>query len=186
MSFFYDKDNLDRHGGLAIAPVLFTFGFIKSIVRHLSYAWRILGYVPNLDIGQGTSNKKSADEKQREHHMVLSTIFSKLQHISANGGFKTMVRSKEVVLKFFIQFIIGDTAGHNDLCTHFQKNAIRPCRDCLCHKEDLSKFDQSKCKPITMKTIIATDGDEEQLRQISQQHRVKNAFYNLPLSDRIR
>jgi hypothetical protein len=37
-----------------------------------------------------------------------------------------------------------------------------------------------------MKTIIGTDGDEEKLRQISQRHRVKNAFYNLPLSDRIR
>ena len=48
-----------------------------------------------------------------------------------------------MVLKFFIQFIIGDTAGHNDLCLQYQTNAEQPCRTCHCIRDKLSAFDSS-------------------------------------------
>ena len=183
---FYDKANLDRSGGLAVAPLLFTWGFFKNSVRHKSFVWRIKAYIPNLDIGQGKSNLKSADEKQREHHLVLAEALKDFQEICEAGGFKTYVGNKLVILKFFIQYIVGDTAGHNDLCCHFQKNAAAPCRDCHCTEEQLSLYDTSNCVPITMKDLRDTNGNQEMLRLMSQRHRVDNAMYRLPFADRLR
>ena len=145
--FFYDKANLDRKGGLAVAPLIFTIGFFKASRRRKSLFWRVLAYVPNLDIGQGRSNSKNATVKQREHHQVLSLIFTELQSICKRGGIKTKIGGRNVILKFFIQFVIGDTAGHNDLCLQFQTNAEKPCRTCHCSKLSLIKFDVEPCKP---------------------------------------
>ena len=58
--------------------------------------------------------------KQREHHKILSVILCEFQELTAQGGIKTVVMGKTVVLKCFIQYIIGDTKGHNDLCDHKQ------------------------------------------------------------------
>ena len=115
----------------------------------------------------------------------MSEALKELQEICNSGGFKTVIRGRKVVLKFFISYIIGDTAGHNDLCLHFQKNALCPCRDDHCPQSDLSKFGSRKSRPITMRDIVATEGNEERLRLISQRYRVKNALYPLPFADRL-
>ena len=91
-----------------------------------------------------------------------------------------------MVLKFFIQFIIGDTAGHNDLCLQYQTNAEQPCRTCHCIRDKLSAFDSSACIPKTMRDIVASGGDPTALKKLSLRHGVSNALYNLPLSDRSR
>ena len=145
----------------------------------------MLAYIPNLEIGQGRSNTKSANEKQREHHKVLTEAFRELQAVCNAGGFKTILAGKTVVLKFYIAFIIGDTDGHNDLCLHFKKNADCPCRDCHCSLDELSSFKPEHCKPLTLKDIIKTDGEEESLRRISQRYKVLNALYTLPFADRL-
>ena len=184
--FFYDKANLDRKGGLAVAPLIFTVGFFKSSCRRKSLFWRVLAYVPNLDIGQGRSSSKDPKIKQREHHQVLSLIFSEFQSICEKGGIKTTIGGRTVILKFFIQFVIGDTSGHNDLCLQFQTNAEKPCRTCHCFKSSLSKFDVNSCKPKTLQDVILTRGDTELLRQLSLRSHIVNAFYSLPMSDRER
>ena len=185
IKIFYDKANLDQKGGLAVAPVLFSLGFLKTEILHQSFSWRILSYIPNLEIGQGRSNTKGADEKQREHHKVLAEALKEFQEVCNSGGFKTVIRGRTVVLKFFILYIIGDTAGHNDLCLHFQKNTSMPCRDDQCPQNELSKFGTHRSKPITMRDIVNTGGREEMLRLLSQRYRVKNALYLLPFADRI-
>lgn len=183
---FYDKANLDQKGGLAVAPLLFTFGFFKAAARHKSFIWRVLAYVPNLDIGQGKSNTKDADEKQREHHKVLTEALRELQEICEAGGIKTVINGKVVVLKFYIAFIIGDTSGHNELCLRFNSsNTERPCRDCHCLRSEISLFDPDICKPFTLKDIVETGGSEEKLKALSQRYRIENAFYKLPFADRL-
>lgn len=136
--FFYDKANFDRKGGLAVSPLIFIIGFFHVSKRRKSNFWQVLGYVPNLDIGQGRSCSKSPDIKQREHHQVLALLFSELQSICKKGGIKTIINNHTVILKFFIQFIVGDTAGHNDLCLQFQTNTEQPCRTCHCQHHSLS------------------------------------------------
>jgi len=137
---FYDKANLDRSGGLAVAPLLFTWGFFKNSVHYKSFVWKIKAYIPNLDIGQGKSNLKSADEKQREHHLVLAEALRDFQEICDAGGFKTYVGNKLVILKFSIQYIVGDTAGHNDLCCHFQKKYSRSVSGLSLHRRTIVSF----------------------------------------------
>ena len=184
--FFYDKANLDRKGGLAVAPVIFTIGFFKVSKRRKSNFWRMLGYVPNLEIGLGRSDCKDANIKQQEHHQVLSLLFSDLRSICNKGGIKTVIQNRKVILNFFIQFIIGDTAGHNDLCLQFQTNAEQPCRTCHCPQTSLSIFDSSQCIPKTYRDIINTHGNKELLRKLSLRYRVVNSLYTLPLSNRSR
>ena len=184
--FFYDKANLDRNGGLALSPLIFTFGFFKSKRRRRSKFWRPLAYVPNLDIGQGRSSSKNAFVKQQEHHQVLAVVFDELQKVSQDGGVKTKIGNRTVVLKFFIQFIIGDTAGHNDLCLQYQTNAEQPCRTCHCTRERLSAFDSNTCFPKSMNDIVMSAGQETVLRGMSLRHGVSNSMYNLPMSDRTR
>ena len=83
-------------------------------------------------------------------------------------------------------FVIGDTAGHNDLCLQFQSSAEKSSRSCHCTREMLSMFDSTQCHPKTMRDIVDTRGSQELLRQLSQRYRIENAFYNLPMSDRHR
>ena len=61
--FFYDKVNADKYGSLAAATVICTLGFFRTIVCCKQSAWRMLGLVPNLDIGSGKSSTKTAVSK---------------------------------------------------------------------------------------------------------------------------
>ena len=42
------------------------------------------------------------------------------------GGVKITVGRKTAVLTLFVILVVGDTAGHNDLCGHFQKDVSMP------------------------------------------------------------
>ena len=176
----YDKANLSRQGDLAIAPLIFTFVFFKSRWRHKSSFWRIFGYVPNLSVG--VDKNQTADEKAIEHHLCLGAILKDFEEICAKGGFKTTINGKEAVLKFFIQYIVGDAEGHDDLSGHFRKNEDRSC---LCPREWLCSFVPGQCIPLTMTNILDTRGKKDALRSISQRYRVPNAFYRLPFADRM-
>ena len=206
--FFYDKANLDFNGGLASSPLLFTLGFLKSSARARILFWRLLAIIPNMSIGKGRSNTKSADEKASDHHKVLRVAFSELERICNQGGFKTTFRGKEVVLKFWIHFVVGDTEGHNDLCGHFNahSNGICPVRNCMCPPLNLSSAMCEKCEqwieccvcppggeiqmcipcePITLDDVKKCEGDAEKLRQISQRP-IDNVFDHLPMGNILR
>ena len=58
---------------------------------------------------------------------------------------------------FFIQYIIGDAEGHDDLAAHFRKNENHGC---LYLKEWLSSFLPGRCIPLTMKKILDTRGNQ--------------------------
>ena len=58
---YYNKANLTQNGDLALAPLIFTLVFFKSVWRHKTAVWRIFGYMPNLSIG--VDKNMTADEK---------------------------------------------------------------------------------------------------------------------------
>jgi hypothetical protein len=68
---------------------------------HLSSLWRVIVYTPNLDVGRGQPNKKTADTKQREHHKCLKELLHEFQTITGKGGVKTNIRGKVFVPEFF-------------------------------------------------------------------------------------
>ena len=154
--------------------------------------WRILALVPNLKIGKGRDKAKSAVDKTNEHHEVLREAFRELQEIMNKGGFKTVINGKEVVLKFWIHFIIGDTSGHNDLCAHYNKHfdCSYPNRDCLCNGAKMLEL-PIECKAITLETIEACrkpDGtyDSAKMKEISQREVNFNVFHALAMGNMLR
>ena len=88
---FYDKANLDRLGGLAVAHLLFSWFSLTKSLRHKIFLWGVKAYIPNLDIGEGKSNLKSADEIGIEHHLVLAEVLQDFEQIYKGGGFKLML-----------------------------------------------------------------------------------------------
>ena len=105
----------------------------------------------------------SAGKTQVEHHLCLSEILREFKDRCNFVGFRTRIADRPVMLKFFIQFIAGDTAGHNNLCYHFQK-----AQDQSCHRprKKLAVFCPDQCHPMTTRDIIQTNGNEERLRLI--------------------
>ena len=87
-----------------------------------------------------------ATAKQREHHKILSVILREFQELTARGGIKTVVMGKTVILECFIQYIIGDTKGHTDLCGHKQT-------DCQTDKRSYDSYtsvDPDEFDPMTV------------------------------------
>jgi hypothetical protein len=151
--FFYDEAQLDYYGGIAASPLVFTVAFFTHSARARIQFWRVLSIIPNLKVGRGKSTTMTADEKAEEHQRALKIAFEELQGIFNNGGIKTKIQGRDVVLKIWIQFIIGDTKGHNEQCgqTNTQKDYENP-RCCQC-KWDLLSSDKLQCKTIVMNDI---------------------------------
>ena len=139
--------------------------------------------MPNLSAGVGTTDNISSDKKQVEHHMCLSEILREFQEVCHSGGFKTRLGNRDVVLKFFIMFVIGDTKGLNDLCIHMQQNS--GCSHCLCPVRRQSIINSSECIPRTMRHVVQARGDIVAPSEIRQRYRVPNAFWLLPFADRL-
>ena len=72
-----------------------------------------MSYIPNLDIDHGKYSTKSADNKQSEHHQILTEVLQELQESSDEGGVNTNLGGRIIVLKSFVLFIAGNTARHN-------------------------------------------------------------------------
>lgn len=155
--FFFDKANLDFHGGLASSPLIFTIAFFLGSARARIQFWRLLAIIPNLGIGRGKSCTMTADQKEEERHMALKIAFEDLQAIFNKGGIRTKIQGKDVVLKIWIHFIIGDTSGHNELCGQANctnlgsQNAV--CRCCKCSLPELSNDEIPQCEAILMSDI---------------------------------
>ena len=182
---FYDKATMDRYNILSTAPILASFGFLKNSVRTRRFVWRIVTLVPNLSIGKGRSKNKGADTKAEEHHKVLKAVFKEFEDIvNKDGGIKTRVNGKNVVLKIWIHFIIGDTEGHNELCGQRQSAAARPVRDCCCATEDLTNL-PLECVSITRQDVADEDENAVSLNDKFSYRPMTggNAFDNLPMGN---
>ena len=93
-----------------------------------------------------------------------------------------MVQGKVVVLEFFIQYILGNTAGHNNLCGHKQTG----CRQLKRVPENLIYFDPADFDHLTMQDLAETNGRADLLDAIGLRPGINNAFYSLPCADRHR
>ena len=179
---YYDEAHVDRNGALGASPFLATVGFIRATSRHLLSNWRIWGYVPKLDVGRGRTSTMDATAKQREHHKILSVILREFQELTARGGIKTVFMGKTVVLKCFIQYIIGDTKGHNDLCGHKQTG----CRTDKHSSGSFTSFGPEEFDPLTVQDVADTRGNAALLNKLGLRPGLVNAFYSLPFADKLR
>ena len=149
---FGDKSHTDLHGALALTPIIFTLPFFNEKCRNNPKFWRVLGYVPNLGYGKNKSNKTPTVNKIQDEHDCLSCVFESIRQIHRNGGFRATVLGKEVNIRIWIHYFIGDTEGNNKWLGHYQGNKSqvhRPYRDCTCSFHELSNPNPS-CVYTTM------------------------------------
>ena len=72
--------------------------------------------------------------------------------MNKNVGFQTTVLGKDVNVKIWIHYFIGDTEGNNKWLGHYQGSnpgVCRPYRDCTCSFNDLSNPNPN-CVYVTM------------------------------------
>ena len=184
---FYDKTHTDLHGSLATSPLMFTLGFFNQKARNLVDFWRVLGFVPNLSYGKGKHQKAPSREKLQDQHNCLKSILGSLSIIGKNGGFRTTILGREVTVKPWVHFVIGDASGNNELCGHYNVhgNCSRPYRDCKCSFDNMD-LASPQCEYVTENEIRhAFIGNETGSMKELSRHHVDNAFDTnfVPLSD---
>jgi hypothetical protein len=194
MVIFADKSHTDLHGSLSMTPITFTATFFNSSVRNNPSCWRPIAYLPNL--GHGKSGSGKSRDKVQDEHNCLAYALKSLVELSDAGSIRTIVMGKEVIIKPFIHYFIGDTEGHNKWLGHYtgsKPGMARPYRDCHCTFEQLSSK-YPECVYTTaaefrqaMRTIARDKKlGTQQLKSLSR-HYVNNAMYQtrLPLSNEI-
>ena len=155
---FGDKSHTDLHGALALTPIINTLAFFNGKCWNNLKFWRVLGYLPNLGNGKNKSNKTPTVNKIQDEHDCVSCVFESIRQIHRNGGFRATVLGKEVNIRIWIYYFIGDTEGNNKWLGHYQGNlpqVHRPYRDCTCSFHELSNPNPS-CVYTTMNEMNGT------------------------------
>jgi len=194
MIVFGDKSHTDLHGSLSLTPITFTATFFNRNVRNNPDCWRPLAYIPNLTHGKGGGGN-SRDKVQDEHN-CLAYAFKSLIELSELGGIRTMVMGKEVIVKPFIHFFIGDTEGMNKWLGHYsgsKPGVSRPYRDCHCGFEDLNAPNimctYTKASEFRRAIRLVEHDKKAGLKMLKSlsRHYINNAMYQskLPLSDAV-
>ena len=118
ITLFIDKTHLDGKGKHTVEPVMFTTGLFNRNFRNTQFAWRPLGYLPNLDL---LAPHSSADKKQQDYHFCLRIIMSELacyQKLPKGVYWRFAFGELEIngYLRLPVNCILGDTDGHDKLC----------------------------------------------------------------------
>jgi hypothetical protein len=109
--------------------------------RNNTNFWSPLGYIPNLSYGKNKADRTMTLNKIQDEHNCLSIVFRSLREIHINGRFSATVMGREVKIKVWIHFFIGDTEGNNKWLGHCLENRKKICcpyRDCKCEYDQLS------------------------------------------------
>jgi hypothetical protein len=149
---FGDKSHTDLHGALSITPVIFTLTMFNRTFRNNSNVWRPLAYIPNLSYGKNKADKTKTAFKIQDEHTCRSVAYKSIREIHRNGGFKAVVMGKEVCVKVWIHYFIGNTEGFNKWLGHYpgnRKEISRPYRDCKCNFYQLSDPNPT-CEYVTI------------------------------------
>jgi hypothetical protein len=199
---FGDKSHLDLKGALSTIPIIFTFTCFNQDVRNKVENWRPLSFLPNLSHGvlsskNNKSNKKDPILSVQNKQDCLRVAFSSLVDIYLRGGSKATVMGRDVIVKSWIHFFVGDTSGNNRWLGHFNGsgNITRPYRDCECTFVDMDNPHMS-CTYIKRaqyhdhklsQTLVHTKKAKKEIDSLFSKQLIDNAFMNpnLPLSDLI-
>ena len=135
---FGDKSHTDLHGSLSLTPIIFTLTLFNRsarnstnfrkpplfnrLARHSTNFRRPLVYIPNLSYGKNKADKRDTRDKIQDEHRCLSVAFESIKDIHWMGGFYAMVMGREVKIKVWIHYFIGDTEGNNKWLGHYPGN----------------------------------------------------------------
>jgi hypothetical protein len=159
-------------------------------------------FLPNLSHGvlsskNDKSNKKDPVLSVQDKHDCLWVAFSSLVDIYLRGGIKATVMGRDVIVKPWIHFFVGDTSGNNHWLGHFNGsgNITRPYRDYECTFVDMDnphpsynyiKRAQYHDHKLSQ-TLVHTKKAKKEIDSFFSKQPIDNAFMNpnLPLSNLI-
>lgn len=186
---YSDEINFDRLSKLKLDPLSVTFGRFPILLRNQSQAWRYFGFVESIKQNQ-TNLELDAKIKMKIYHKCLKSIFKSLKDLQNEGGIPYDLKLKNgqvmrVNLIVYVQFIIGDTKGHDHLCGRmgsYHLSMKQMVRDCCVTPKDCDNLNHI-CKFRKIKDVLMFTKDE-QYKDISF-HNVDNALYDLEFGDNI-
>ncbi len=153
---FGDKSHTDLHRALSLTPIIFTLTLFNRAARNDSKFLRLIGYIPNLGYGRGTSNKTQTRDKIQDEPSFISFAFQSLKNINKEDGFHCVVLGRTVPVKVWIHYFIEDTKENNKWLGQYPGNREgmrHPYCDCKCQFHDLSNLNPT-CIYLTMDNII--------------------------------
>ena len=183
IKMFIDGTHTDVHSNWVLEPVTFTFTFFNNVITRQRSAWRVLGFVNDLNKkSTAWNNEITSHKKIIDYHKQLSVIFKSFVECQNRGGFfwDLMYQNKKHKLKMkpILILVVGDAVGNHKLCGMYNNfhNAYRVNHSCDC---PLMRTDDPNyiCKFVLQKDIdLLNDvNDIETLNQMSY-HNIKNAF----------
>ena len=186
---YNDELNFDKYGKLKLDPLSMTFGRLPLHIRNQPFAWRMFGIVHSIKYFD-TDKKMDSTTKMKIYHKVLHKLLRIVKEIQKEGGIPFDLpqvdgSTKRVNLIIYVQFIIGDTKGHDLLCGrmgsyHLGMNQL--LRDCCVAPNDSDNI-PLKCnfrKLADVQNFVT----EEDFRSISFK-KIDNAFHDLEMGDEV-
>jgi hypothetical protein len=195
---YLDGTHIDSRGHIEICPVSFTTSLFSEKVRRDHKAWRLLGYVPDLNRGRSSAmndhdNRSSAvgGRTTRNFHSIMDVILKGM----AVGQAGNDCRLKKVPLKVGYRwivvdivcpllFVINDGKQGDQLCGRangHHPSQRRHHRSCDCQFDDLDNPDV-KCTFLTtdMVTDLCRNAEDDVLHNLTL-YRVDNAFNRIQM-----
>jgi hypothetical protein len=130
----------------------------------------ILGYVPNLGYGKGTTKSQTSEMKLQDKHNCLSLNTNQISKIHNEGGFWTKVMGRHVCVKVWIHLIAG---GLPKYIYHDCKFLFDELSSCI-----------PLCPLISLEEMQQAHMTQDGLTNLFKKN-VTNAFENVPLSDNV-
>ena len=168
---YVDGTHIDGKGCIEVRPVSFTTSLFSEKVRGDHKAWRLLGYVPDLDRGQSSAMNKHANRlavggcTTRNFHNVMDVILKGTMAVGQAGNdcwlkkvpLKVGYRWIVVDIICPLLFVINDGKQGDQLCccaNGHHRSQRRHHRSCDCQFDDLDNPDV-QCTFLT--TDVITD-----------------------------
>ena len=186
---YNDEICFDSYGKLKLDPFSITFGRLPLKIRNQSLAWRYFGFLHTIKHYESETSLNS-QKKLEVYHKCINEMLSVLKEIQKEGGIPFDLKLKngksmKVNLILYVQFVIGDTKGHDHLCGRMgcynlkMKQSVRDC--CVTSEESDNVNHNCKFRKLTDVLSLSTKDD---FTEISF-HKIHNAFYDLDMGDNI-
>ena len=196
---YLDGTAIDSKGHIEICPVSFTTSLFTEKVRRDSGAWRVLGYVPDLNRGRSGAMNQFANSTSEEGKGRTTRNFHKVMDAMMRGMVEAQAgkdcRLKKVPLKLCgkwivfdivcpLLFVINDGKQGDQLCGRMNghhSSMNRHHRSCDCLFDDLDNPDV-ECTFLDVDTIndICRNGSDDDLQELTI-YKVDNAFNRIQM-----
>ena len=167
---YCDKTGKDHYQRNAIEPHMFTLTIFKRSIRNMSSSWRLLSYLPNLDVGSsakkevGRSTLEGRGMSIRNYHQVLRVSMQEMIHYQKNPPWMWVQLGGEwryLRIRFPVVAVLGDGLNNDHHCGRVQSYSGTPRLCWLCMQDsESSDGHEKRCKSFPTRHVHAELTDQ--------------------------